>query len=332
MELDKDKMQEMLNFWQKHREENPDVSLIDFMKLTAEGEASEELEVERDRALSDMLEKLNDKSRLELIADPAKFQGKLRDYQKRGVSWLSYLESLGLNGCLADDMGLGKSAQVIARLLQEREVLSTTKETEKKTEKAIAPSVLPTLLIAPTSVVGNWQKEMEKFAPELRSLIHHGPQRLQDAKAFKAAVQGCDMLITSFTLVRKDEKLLSSVAWHRVVIDEAQNIKNPKAAQTKAILKLPATHRLALTGTPVENRLLDLWSIFNFLNPGYLGKEAQFRKLFEIPIQKNGSRTQSAALKKLVEPFILRRLKTDKSIIQDLPDKVEQKLYCNLTR
>ncbi|TAG21977.1 MAG: hypothetical protein EAZ39_03660 [Oscillatoriales cyanobacterium] len=143
---------------------------------------------------------------------------------------------------------------------------------------------------------------MEKFAPELRSLIHHGPQRLQDAKAFKAAVQDCDMLITSFTLA------------------------------TKAILKLPATHRLALTGTPVENRLLDLWSIFNFLNPGYLGKEAQFRKMFELPIQKHGSRTQSAALKKLVEPFILRRLKTDKSIIQDLPDKVEQKLYCNLTR
>ena len=213
-------------------------------------------------------------------------------------------------------------------MLQEREVLSTS----KVTENAIAPAVLPTLLIAPTSVVGNWQKEMEKFAPELRSLIHHGPQRLQDPKEFQAAVESCDMLITSFTLARKDEKLLSSVAWHRLVIDEAQNIKNPKAAQTKAILKLPATHRLALTGTPVENRLLDLWSIFNFLNPGYLGKEAQFRKLFELPIQKHGSRTQSAALKKLVEPFILRRLKTDKSIIQDLPDKVEQKLYCNLTR
>ncbi|TAF58006.1 MAG: DEAD/DEAH box helicase [Oscillatoriales cyanobacterium] len=328
MELDKDKMQEMLNFWKKHREENPDVSLIDFMKLTAEGEASEDLEVERDRALSDMLEKLHDKSRLELITDPVSFQGKLRDYQKRGVSWLSYLESLGLNGCLADDMGLGKSAQVIARLLQEREALSTSKEMGKVKENAVPP----TLLIAPTSVVGNWQKEMEKFAPELRSLVHHGAKRLQDAKAFKAAVQDCDMLITSFSLARKDAKLLSSVAWHRLVIDEAQNIKNPKAAQTKAILKLPATHRLALTGTPVENRLLDLWSIFNFLNPGYLGKEAQFRKMFELPIQKNGSRIQSVALKKLVEPFILRRLKTDKSIIQDLPDKVEQKLYCNLTR
>jgi SNF2 family DNA or RNA helicase len=329
MELDQDKMQEMLEFWKKHRQENPNLSLIDFMKLTAEGEAGEQLEVERDRALSDMLEKLNDKSQLEVITDPAKFQGKLRDYQKRGVSWLSYLENLGLNGCLADDMGLGKSAQVIARLLQEREVQP---QNGKAKGKAIAPPVLPTLLIAPTSVVGNWQKEMEKFAPELRSLIHHGSQRLQDAKEFQTTVQNYDVLITSFTLARKDEKLLSSVAWHRLVIDEAQNIKNPQAAQTKAILKLPATHRLALTGTPVENRLLDLWSIFNFLNPGYLGKEAQFRKLFEVPIQKNSDRTQAATLKKLVEPFILRRLKTDQSIIQDLPDKVEQKLYCNLTQ
>ncbi|TAG21978.1 MAG: ATP-dependent helicase, partial [Oscillatoriales cyanobacterium] len=161
MELDKDKMQEMLNFWQKHREENPDVSLIDFMKLTAEGEASEDLEVERDRALSDMLEKLHDKSRLELIADPVRFQGKLRDYQKRGVSWLSYLES----GCLADDMGLGKSAQVIARLLQEREVLSTSKETEqgteKKTKKGTENQILPTLLIAPTSVVRKWKSLLQ---------------------------------------------------------------------------------------------------------------------------------------------------------------------------
>ncbi len=120
--------------------------------------------------------------------------------------------------------------------------------------------------------------------------------------------------------------------WHRIVIDEAQNIKNPAAEQTKAILKLPAARRLALTGTPVENRLLDLWSIFNFLNPGYLGKEAQFRKSFEIPIQKDRNQVQSSVLKKLVQPFILRRLKTDKTIIKDLPDKVEHKQYCNLTK
>jgi SNF2 family DNA or RNA helicase len=140
------------------------------------------------------------------------------------------------------------------------------------------------------------------------------------------------VLITSFTLARKDEKLLSGVTWQRLVVDEAQNMKNPKAAQTKAILKLPAQHRLALTGTPIENRLLDLWSIFNFLNPGYLGKESQFRQLFEIPIQKNNDAVRAGTLKKLVEPFILRRVKTDPAIIQDLPDKVEQKLFCNLTK
>ncbi len=187
-------------------------------------------------------------------------------------------------------------------------------------------------MLAPTSVVGNWQKEIAKFAPHLKTMVHHGSTRLQNLADFKAACEQNDVIISSFTLARKDEKLLSSIEWQRLVLDEAQNIKNPKAAQTKAILKLRAKHRLALTGTPVENRLLDLWSIFNFLNPGYLGKEAQFRKIFEIPIQKDNDRVKSATLKKLVEPLILRRLKTDQSIINDLPDKVEQKLYTNLTK
>ena len=316
MELDPDKMQQMLEFWKKHKQEHPEMGLLDFMKLTATGEDGFEFEVDHDQTLTEMLSRLNDKSALEVLPEPQPFNGTLREYQKRGVSWLHYLESLGLNGCLADDMGMGKSAQVIARLVQERQ------DGEK----------LPTLLIAPTSVVGNWQKEIEKFAPQLRSHIHHGSDREQDGKAFNAIVQNCDVLITSFSLVRRDEKLLGDIHWHRIVIDEAQNIKNPKAAQTKAILKLSAAHRLALTGTPVENRLLDLWSIFNFLNPGYLGKEAYFRKSFEIPIQKNNQVTRSTVLKKLVEPFILRRVKTDPAIIQDLPDKVEQKLFCNLTK
>ena len=268
------------------------------------------------------------RSRLEPISELDNLQGTLREYQKRGVSWLQYLENLGLNGCLADDMGLGKSVQVIARLVQEKELHSALKVGEKITSL----SALPTLLIAPTSVVGNWQKEIAKFAPHLKTMVHYGSTRLQNLADFKAACQQNDVIISSFTLVRKDEKLLSGIEWQRLVLDEAQNIKNPKAAQTKAILKLRAKHRLALTGTPVENRLLDLWSIFNFLNPGYLGKEAQFRKIFEIPIQKDNDRVKSATLKKLVEPLILRRLKTDQSIINDLPDKVEQKLYTNLTK
>ena len=315
MELDRDKMQQLLEFWQSHGDEKPEMSVLEFLQRNAE--SGEDWDIEHDDILSDMMAKLQDKSKLEPISDQLNLQGNLREYQKRGVAWLEYLERLGLNGCLADDMGLGKSVQVIARLVQERESVD---------------SVLPTLLIAPTSVVGNWQKEIVKFAPHLQSMIHHGSDRLQNPADFKQACQQHDVIITSFTLARKDEKLLQSIEWQRIVLDEAQNIKNPKAAQTKAILKLSAKHRLALTGTPVENRLLDLWSIFNFLNPGYLGKEAQFRKSFEVPIQKDNNRVKSTTLKKLVEPLILRRLKTDKSIINDLPDKVEQKLYTNLTK
>ena len=314
VELDLAKMQQMLEFWQKQKEEERNMSLLEL--LQREAEAGEELEFDRDDTLEEMLLKLNDKNKLELIKDLPNFQGKLREYQQRGVSWLNYLENLGLNGCLADDMGLGKTIEVIARLIQ---------------EKNNNTQVAPTLLIVPTSVIGNWQKEIAKFAPHFRSIVHHGSDRSKDTAEFEKAIARQDVVITSYALVRKDAKLFNNINWQRVVLDEAQNIKNPKAAQTKAILKLKANHRLALTGTPVENRLLDLWSIFNFLNPGYLGKQTQFRKAFEIPIQKDSDRTKALTLKKLVEPFILRRVKTDKSIIKDLPDKVEQKVYCNLT-
>lgn len=314
-ELDQGKMQQMLELIQAHHQEKPELTLLELMQKTSE--AGEELEVEPDDSLAELMAKLNDPSCLEAIDNPAKLQGHLREYQKRGVAWIQYLEKLGLNGCLADDMGLGKTVQVIAFLLREREA---------------SEPVLPTLLIAPTSVVGNWYKEIEKFAPHLKVIVHHGSNRLQQEAEFKTPSLQHDIVITSYTLARKDSKLLNSLTWQRIVIDEAQNIKNPKAAQTKAILNLKAIHRLALTGTPVENRLLDLWSIFNFLNPGYLGKEAQFRKSFEIPIQKENSQGQATVLKKLVQPFILRRVKTDKQIIKDLPDKVEHKQYCNLTK
>jgi SNF2 family DNA or RNA helicase len=315
MELDIAKMQQMLQFWQTHQNSQPELTLLELMQKNAA--ANEELEVEPDEALAAMMANLQDPSHLEPIENPPLLQATLREYQKRGVAWIRYLERLGLNACLADDMGLGKTIQVIAALITERE--TTTK-------------IAPTLLIAPTSVVGNWHKEIEKFAPHLRVIIHHGSDRNSELAAFTNHSSQSDLVITSYTLARKDSKLLQAVTWHRIVIDEAQNIKNPAAEQTKAILKLQARHRLALTGTPVENRLLDLWSIFNFLNPGYLGKEAQFRKSFEIPIQKDRDQVQSAVLKKLVQPFILRRVKTDKTIIKDLPDKIEQKQYCNLTK
>ncbi len=314
MELDRDKMQQLLQFWQAHQHEEQEITLLDMLKIGTEAE--DDLEWDHDQSLRDMLSRLHDKNAFAPIKDPQNLHGTLRDYQKRGVAWLQYLENLGLNPCLADDMGLGKTLEVIARLLKEREEAS---------------SVPPTLVIAPTSVLGNWRKEIERFAPQLRTLVHQGSTRLKDKQTFAQTCQTHDVVLTSFALARLDEKLLQGLEWHRVVVDEAQNIKNPQAAQSRAIMKLAASHRLALTGTPVENRLRDLWSIFNFLNPGYLGKEAQFRKGFEVPIHKDNDLARSATLKKLVEPFILRRVKTDKRIIDDLPDKIEQKMYCTLT-
>ncbi|MGZ8172506.1 DEAD/DEAH box helicase [Methylobacter sp.] len=314
MELDRDNMREMLTFIQQQNDTVPEMTVQELLKKLAEEEDNFELDVHD--SLAQMLAKLSDNSQLELIDNPDKLNAELRDYQKRGVAWLLYLESLGLNGCLADDMGLGKTMQVISVLVMEHE----------QTKPG------PTLLIAPTSVIGNWQKEIEKFAPHLTTLIHHGSEREQDVDAFKQLCLQHDLLITSYTLARKDSKLLGALHWRRIVLDEAQNIKNPKAAQTTAILKLKADSRLALTGTPVENRLMDLWSIFNFLNPGYLGKQAQFRKTYELPVQRDNDPIQSAILKKLIQPFILRRLKTDKTIIKDLPDKIENKIYCNLSK
>src|SRR6266516_3163834 len=306
--------QQLLQFWQTHHHEESEITLLDMLKIGTEAE--DDLEWDHDQSLRDMLSRLQDKNAFAPIKDPESLQGSLRDYQKRGVAWLQYLENLGLNPCLADDMGLGKTLEVIACLLKEREELD---------------KVGPSLIIAPTSVLGNWRKEIERFAPELHTLVHQGSTRLKDKQEFVDASQAHDVVLTSFALARLDEKLLQGLKWHRVVVDEAQNIKNPHAAQTRAILKLVAPHRVALTGTPVENRLRDLWSIFNFLNPGYLGKEAQFRKSFEMPIYKGNDLARSATLKKLVEPFILRRVKTDKRIIDDLPDKIEQKMFCTLT-
>ncbi|MFQ5633085.1 MAG: DEAD/DEAH box helicase, partial [bacterium] len=314
MELDRAKMEEMLKFWQAHGDEQPEMSLLDLMKVAADEEA---YEFDHDDALAEMFATLRDKSRYEPLDEPPHFSGELREYQKRGLSWIHYLETLGLGGCLADDMGLGKTVQVIARLLHER---------------ATTNNVLPTLLVAPTSVLGNWQKEIERFAPNLRSVIHHGSNRSKDASEFAENIAQADVVISSYSLARRDEKIFCSREWQRVVLDEAQNIKNPKAAQSKSILKFKAQKRLALTGTPVENRLMDLWSIVNFLNRGYLGTAAGFRKAFEIPVQRDNDPAQAKILKNRVEPLILRRLKTDKAIIKDLPDKVEQKVYCHLTK
>lgn len=264
-----------------------------------------------DTHIQDIINKLKDQGSLSLIEQPEGLKATLRPYQLRGVSWLSYLERLGMNPCLADDMGLGKTMQIIALLL-------------------IRPKPSPALLVAPTSVIGNWFKELEKFAPSLKALIHHGNTRAKPDEFIKSIAQ-YDIVITSYGLIRKDKTLFDKQEWSRVIIDEAQNIKNPTSAQTKAIFTLKTDNRIALSGTPIENRLMDLWSIFNFLNPGLLETKAAFRKQFELPVQRENDEKKKNILKNLVSPFILRRLKSDKSVISDLPEKIEQKVYCELS-
>jgi hypothetical protein len=258
-------------------------------------------------------------ARIRPAAAPAGFAGTLRPYQRRGLSWLAYLEGLGLGACLADDMGLGKTVQLLALLLARRPPAGRRRRPP------------PTLLVCPMSLVGNWQREAERFAPELAVHVHHGGERLS-GPALRRAVRGSDLVITTYALAARDREELAAVDWARVVLDEAQNVKNPAARQTQAVKSFRAPSRIALTGTPVENRLSELWSILDFLNPGLLGTAAAFRRTFATPIERYRDAGRAEALQRVTRPFILRRLKTDRRIVRDLPAKQEMKVYCNLTR
>ena len=264
--------------------------------------------------------------RAEVTGTPAGFAGELRPYQQRAVAWMGLLERTGLGACLADDMGLGKTAMVLA-LVQAGRGAQGAKARGRGGPKAPGP----TLVVCPTSVVGNWKREAEKFVPELKVTVHHGSGRARDAK-FSEQIAGADIVITSYSLVDRDRAALGALRWSRVVLDEAQNVKNPEAKQTKAVRGLPATRRIALTGTPVENHLGELWSIMEILNPGLLGSAGAFRDNFAVPIERYREPEAAEKLRALTQPFILRRLKTDKSIISDLPEKMEMKVLCNLTR
>jgi SNF2 family DNA or RNA helicase len=282
------------------------------------------VDVEAEGWLEDMLSSLSEGEGVKVtpVKTPKTFNGKLRPYQVKGVSWLAYLNKFGLGACLADDMGLGKTIELIALLLHERSGAG------KRGKKF---SLAPTLLICPMSVVGNWQKEVERFAPSLKVMVHHGADRLTGKKFAREAKKN-DLVICTYALAHRDEDTLSEVHWQHVVLDEAQNIKNPAAKQTQAIKKLKAAHRIALTGTPVENRLSELWSIMDFLNPGYLKSAQHFRTNFALPIEKYRKKERAEILRRIIQPFVLRRVKTDPKVINDLPEKMEMKVYYNLTR
>ena len=257
---------------------------------------------------------------------PGGFDGSLRPYQERGLAWLSFLAGLGLGACLADDMGLGKTAQLLALLLTEREDPSSRPGNRRRGRKPA-----PTLLVCPMSLVGNWQREAARFAPGLAVHVHHGAAR-EVGSAFTRAARRADLVITTYALLARDRDLLAKVGWGRLALDEAQNVKNPSSQAARAARSVPAATRVALTGTPVENRLVELWSLMDFLNPGLLGSESAFRRRFAIPVERYRDEEAAGTLKRLTGPFVLRRLKTDRSIIADLPDKVEMTVLCNLTR
>ncbi|MFC5653537.1 DEAD/DEAH box helicase [Paenibacillus solisilvae] len=271
-------------------------------------------EVELNEHLTAWISKLNESSDLPLVEKPEAFQGELRHYQLQGVSWLAFLRRFGLGACLADDMGLGKTIQFTAYLQHVLETGVTG----------------PSLLICPTSVIGNWEKELERFAPALRVLVHYGPRRAR-GEEFAAAAAEVDLVITSYALAPLDEEELAGMSWDVVCLDEAQNIKNYYTKQSAAIRGLSANHRVALTGTPMENRLTELWSLYDFTNPGYLGSLSEFRKAVVLPIERERNETLIGELQRWVKPFMLRRVKKDPAIQLSLPEKNEMRTYLSLT-
>ncbi|MDG2424880.1 MAG: DEAD/DEAH box helicase [Phycisphaerales bacterium] len=322
VEINPEQVAKAVAFLEKSESDDRTMRLIDALRMASGGEDEETgLAITGLESSGWVSELLGDGtcSWMDQIKQPELFAGSLRPYQLRGLGWLSFLDRLGLGACLADDMGLGKTVQLIGLLQWER-----AQTTDKNT------AFDPTLLVVPTSVIGNWERELHRFAPELTAYVHHGPTR-SSGQEFCEKVHDKDVVITTYALVSRDQESLQKQPWHRVVLDEAQYIKNPPTKQTVAIRSLDTDRRIALTGTPVENRLSELWSIMEFCNPGYLGEVSDFRRRFARPIERHRDSRQAAQLKRLVQPFVLRRLKTDRTVISDLPECVETREFATLS-
>jgi superfamily II DNA or RNA helicase len=304
---------------------DPALSLDDALRLTAtDGDTLMRLPVHRFLAgprLQAVLEQYHQQRAPDPLPAPEGFAGQLRPYQERGLGWLAFLHRFDQGACLADDMGLGKTIQLLA-FLQHLKVEGELRR--------------PVLLVAPTSVLTNWKREAAGFTPELVVREHYGPRRPASEAALKQALAGVDLVLTSYGLLQRDSEVLETIDWQGVVIDEAQAIKNPAAKQSQAARDLgrpgkTGRFRIALTGTPVENRVSELWALMDFLNPKVLGDEPFFRQRYRLPIERYGDMSSLRDLKARVGPFILRRLKTDRSIISDLPEKVELREWVGLS-
>ncbi len=278
----------------------------------ADGETVVSIEISNGEWLAATLKKLTRPETLEIIGCGKNFRGALRPYQQKGLNWLNLMKTLGLGACLADDMGLGKTVQVLALLNS-------------------AAARAKNLLVVPASLIANWMNEIDRFTPALKYKLLHSSAKAEKACGMddiEKAAAANDVIITTYAMLQRYHKLCD-IDWDTLIIDEAQNIKNPNTKQTRAVKRLKAAFRVALTGTPVENRLSDLWSIFDFINRGLLGTLGEFAG-FARRLSDSGE--GYSRLKKTASPFILRRLKTDKSIISDLPDKIEMKTYSTLSK
>ncbi|QHZ45354.1 DEAD/DEAH box helicase [Bacillus sp. NSP9.1] len=276
--------------------------------------AFSEVRFELSYQLKNMIRKLSHRDELPAYPIGKTFQGKLRAYQEDGVNWLIFLRNCGFGACLADDMGLGKTIQMIAYFAYLKE----------QGQKA------PSLIIAPTSVLGNWQRELETFAPGLSAALHYGPKRPK-GEAFLEFCKDQDIILTSYGLAQSDFDELASVTWNCICLDEAQNIKNAHTKQSRSIRKLNGLHHIALSGTPMENRLTELWSIYDFMNKGYLGSLGSFHKRFVLPIEKDRDEKRIEQLQQLIKPFLLRRTKRDQEVALNLPEKQEEKEFVPLS-
>ena len=333
IEVDRKKLSEALEHWKKVEADTAEegISFIEGMRLLAGAPAdldvdgspgSEELEwsfIDAGKWLSDVLSGLRNPDGLASDGRNNGFCGTLRHYQEIGHNWLWFLSNLGLGACLADDMGLGKTIQVLSLLLAMKKNRSSSKTS---------------LLVLPASLLANWKAEMKRFAPTLEASFIHPSETDKTSLAAMAGKPGeglakTDVVLTTYGMLLR-QKWLLDVEWRLVILDEAQAIKNPSTRQTKTVKQLKADARIALTGTPVENRLSDLWSLFDFLCPGLLGSAAKFKKF--VKFLEVREYDHYAPLRNLIRPYVLRRLKTDKSIIADLPDKTEMKAFCGLAK
>ena len=330
VELDRKRLDQAIAFWKRAEEKTGNVTFFEAMRWVsgldtpaADDDAQPDPDwfgIEAGHRLRETLEKMRDPAASGLAEVPG-LKATLRPYQEAGVTWLHFLASLKLGACLADDMGLGKTIQVLALLLR------------LKAEREPGTKPRPSLLVVPTSLMANWRAELDRFAPSLMAVTLHRSENaanLTSADTLDRAITGCDLAITTYGMVARLDGL-RKLPWHMVILDEAQAIKNTDTKQSRAVKRLPADSRIALTGTPVENRLGDLWSLFDFLNPGLLGSAREFAS-FRKRLDGDDAMRYYAPLRRLVQPYILRRMKTDRRIIADLPDKAEVKVYCGLSQ